>query len=40
MDKVMSNKKIIALYVLPALLLILTLVYIPIILTGYYGLHE
>lgn len=40
MDKVMSNKKIIALYVLPALLLILAVVYIPIILTGYYGLTE
>ena len=36
----MSNKKIIALYILPALLLILTIVYIPIILTGYYGLNE
>jgi len=40
MDKVMSNKKVIALYVLPALLLILAIVYIPIILTGYYGLME
>ncbi|MDQ6419433.1 sugar ABC transporter permease [Paenibacillus sp. LHD-117] len=40
MDKVMSNKKIIALYVLPALLLILAVVYIPIVLTGYYGLNE
>ncbi|MCM3784664.1 sugar ABC transporter permease [Neobacillus mesonae] len=40
MDKVMSNKKMIALYVLPSLLLILALVYIPILLTGYYGLHE
>ncbi|CAH1196805.1 MULTISPECIES: carbohydrate ABC transporter permease [Paenibacillus] len=40
MDKVMSNKKMIALYVLPSLLLILVLVYIPILLTGYYGLHE
>nr|WP_306812838.1 sugar ABC transporter permease [Paenibacillus soyae] len=36
----MSNKKIIALYVLPALLLILAVVYIPIILTGYYGLTK
>ncbi|MCR2804665.1 carbohydrate ABC transporter permease [Paenibacillus soyae] len=40
MNKVMSNKKIIALYVLPALLLILAVVYIPIILTGYYGLTK
>ncbi|RCX18685.1 carbohydrate ABC transporter membrane protein 1 (CUT1 family) [Fontibacillus phaseoli] len=40
MDKVMSNKKIIALYVLPALLLILTIIYTPIVLTGYYGLME
>ncbi|CAM4092352.1 sugar ABC transporter permease [Paenibacillus alkaliterrae] len=40
MDKVMSNKKVIALYVLPALLLILAVVYIPIVLTGYYGLNE
>ncbi|MUT68802.1 carbohydrate ABC transporter permease [Paenibacillus sp. NEAU-GSW1] len=40
MDKVMSNKGIIALYVLPSLLLILGIVYIPIVLTGYYGLHE
>ncbi|WP_169085773.1 carbohydrate ABC transporter permease [Paenibacillus sp. PL91] len=40
MDKVMSNKKIIALYVLPSLLLIMAIVYIPIVLTGYYGLNE
>lgn len=40
MDKVMSNKKMIALYVLPALLLILAIVYIPIVLTAYYGLNE
>ncbi|PXW93000.1 carbohydrate ABC transporter membrane protein 1 (CUT1 family) [Streptohalobacillus salinus] len=36
----MSNKKIIALYVLPSLLLLAGLVYIPIFLTGYYGLME
>jgi len=36
----MSNKWIITLYVLPALLLILILIYIPIILTGYYGLMD
>ncbi|MDR9856338.1 sugar ABC transporter permease [Paenibacillus sp. VCA1] len=40
MDKVMSNKKMIALYVLPALLLILAIVYIPIVLTAYYGLNQ
>ncbi|OZU88312.1 ABC transporter permease [Virgibacillus indicus] len=40
MNKVMSNKWIIALYVLPALLLIGVLIFIPLILTGYYGLME
>jgi len=40
MDKVMSNKSVIALYVLPALLLILVVIYIPIVLTGYYGLMD
>ncbi|OIJ13857.1 ABC transporter permease [Anaerobacillus arseniciselenatis] len=38
MNKVMSNKLIITLYVLPALLLIMVLIYVPIVLTGYYGL--
>jgi len=36
----MSNKIVIALYVLPALLLIMAVVYVPIVLTGYYGLNE
>lgn len=40
MDKVMSNKLVIALYVLPALLLIMILIYVPIVLTGYYGLMK
>jgi raffinose/stachyose/melibiose transport system permease protein len=40
LDKVLSNKKVIALYILPSLLLILAIVYIPIVLTGYYGLNE
>lgn len=40
MNKVMSNKFVIALYVLPALLLIGVLIFIPLILTGYYGLME
>ncbi|GGF93549.1 ABC transporter permease [Paenibacillus albidus] len=40
MDKVMSNKWVIALYVMPSLLLIMGIIYIPIVLTGYYGLNE
>jgi raffinose/stachyose/melibiose transport system permease protein len=36
----MSDKKVIALYVLPALILIMALVYIPIVMTGYYGLMK
>jgi raffinose/stachyose/melibiose transport system permease protein len=36
----MSNKFIIALYVLPSLLLLLAVIYVPIVLTGYYGLNE
>ncbi|MFC0469941.1 carbohydrate ABC transporter permease [Halalkalibacter kiskunsagensis] len=40
MNRVMSDKKVIALYVLPALILILALVYIPIVMTGYYGLMK
>jgi len=40
MDKVMSHKGIIALYVLPSLLLILAIIYFPILLTGYYGLMK
>ncbi|MFM9279357.1 carbohydrate ABC transporter permease [Paenibacillus jiagnxiensis] len=40
MNKVMSNKFIIALYVLPSLLLLLAIIYVPIVLTGYYGLNE
>lgn len=40
MDKVLSNKRIIALYVLPSLLLILAVIYVPIVLTGVYGLME
>lgn len=34
----MSNKTVITLYVLPALILVLALIYVPIVLTGYYGL--
>ncbi|WP_090867672.1 carbohydrate ABC transporter permease [Oceanobacillus limi] len=40
MNKVMSNKWIIALYVLPALILIAILIFIPLLLTGYYGLMD
>ncbi len=40
MDKVLSNKWIIALYVVPSLFLVLQLIYIPIVLTGYYGLTK
>lgn len=40
MDKVMSNKGIIALYVLPALLVVMGIIYIPIALTAYYGLNK
>lgn len=36
----MSNKLMIALYVLPALVLIAVLIYIPLALTGYYGLMD
>ncbi|MEE6452376.1 sugar ABC transporter permease [Gottfriedia acidiceleris] len=38
MNKAMSNKKIIALYITPALFLILALIYVPIVQTGYFGL--
>ncbi|MCH1624611.1 carbohydrate ABC transporter permease [Fredinandcohnia quinoae] len=40
MRNVMSNKFVITLYTLPALLLILVLIYIPIGLSGYYGLMD
>jgi raffinose/stachyose/melibiose transport system permease protein len=40
MNKVLSNKKVIALYITPALFLVLALIYVPIIQTGYYGLMK
>lgn len=40
MNRVMSNKYTIAIYVLPALLLITVLVFIPLILSAYYGLMK
>ena len=40
MNKVMSNKFYIAFYIAPALLLLLILVFIPLGLSGYYGLMD
>lgn len=40
MNKVMSNKLVITLYILPALLLLLVFIFIPLVLSGYYGLTE
>lgn len=40
MNKVMSNKKVITMYIAPALFLILALIYVPIVQTGYYGLMK
>lgn len=40
MNKVMSNKWFISLYILPALLLVGVLIFIPLLLTGYYGLMK
>ncbi len=40
MDKVMSNKKVIALYIAPALFLVLALIYVPIVQTGYFGMTK
>lgn len=37
MNRVMSNKVVIALYVLPALILTLSVIYGPMVITGYYG---
>jgi raffinose/stachyose/melibiose transport system permease protein len=36
----MSNKKVIFLYIAPALFLILALIFVPIVLSGYYGLMK
>ncbi|WP_430708827.1 carbohydrate ABC transporter permease [Paenalkalicoccus suaedae] len=36
----MSDKRVIALYTLPALLILLVLIYVPIVLTAYYGLMD
>lgn len=40
MNKVMSNKLFIAFYMAPALLLVTVLIFIPLGLSGYYGLME
>ncbi|MDN7242980.1 sugar ABC transporter permease [Planococcus sp. N028] len=40
MNKVMSNKLFIAFYIAPALLMITILIFIPLILSGYYGLMD
>jgi raffinose/stachyose/melibiose transport system permease protein len=40
MNNVMSNKKVIALYITPALFLVLALIYVPIVQTGYFGLMK
>ncbi|TFJ93088.1 carbohydrate ABC transporter permease [Lentibacillus salicampi] len=40
MNKVMSNKWVIAIYIFPALLLVGVLIFIPLILSAYYGLME
>lgn len=40
MNKVMSNKLMITLYILPALLSVGILIYIPLALSGYYGLMK
>lgn len=40
MNKVFSDRWAILLYIAPALVLVLGLIYIPIVFTGYYGLTE
>ncbi len=40
MNKVMSNKWVITIYILPALLLVGVLIFIPLLLSGYYGLMD
>ncbi|WP_106532325.1 carbohydrate ABC transporter permease [Planomicrobium soli] len=40
MNKVMSNKLFIAFYIAPALLMITILIFIPLVLSGYYGLMD
>jgi raffinose/stachyose/melibiose transport system permease protein len=40
MNKVMSDKKAIFLFIAPAIFLILALIYVPIVQTGYFGLMK
>lgn len=40
MNKVMSNKLYIAFYIAPALILLMVLIFIPLLLSGYYGLMD
>ena len=40
MNKVMSNKWMIAFYIMPALLMVAILIFIPLALSAYYGLME
>jgi raffinose/stachyose/melibiose transport system permease protein len=40
MDKLLSNKKHIAIFALPSLIIFFTLVIIPLIISGYYSLFE
>lgn len=40
MNRVMSNKWIIGMYILPAFLLISIFIFIPLLLSGYYGLMD
>ncbi|MFG6119328.1 carbohydrate ABC transporter permease [Thalassobacillus sp. B23F22_16] len=40
MNKVMSNKWMIAFYIMPALLMVAILIFVPLVLSAYYGLME
>jgi len=40
MNEVLASRKAIIFYIIPALLLVVLFMYIPLILTGYYGLME
>ena len=40
MDKILSNKKVIALFVLPALVIFLAVAIVPLFITGYYSLFD
>ncbi|CEG23938.1 sn-glycerol-3-phosphate transport system permease protein UgpA [Planococcus massiliensis] len=40
MNKVMSNKLYIAFYIAPAFILLMVLIFIPLLLSGYYGLMD